>query len=462
MRKITIPKIMIAGDGGDSGKTIISCAFAKLLARRGVKVVAFKKGPDYIDAAWLSAASGSQTRNLDAFLMGEDYVRNSFALNSQGADFAIVEGNRGVYDGMDSKGSFSSANLAKILKTPVVLALPVRKTTRTVAARALGLKLFDESLNIAGVVLNFAAGRRHRKVVAESIESEAGLQVFGALPKIAGEKILPQRHLGLVTPSEYDEEIEKTMNFLADLIEENLDVDAILKIAENAEPLDFDEIDKAENERAKARIGYFKDRAFSFYYPENLEALEREGVELVEINSLEDERLPEIDGLYIGGGFPETSAAAISQNKSMLESVKEAVEKNAPVYAECGGLIYLTKSLEYEGEKYEMANVFDAELKLEAKPPGHGYFIGELMEDSIFFAKGSEIRGHEFHYSRPVNFKDVKRIVSVKRGSGFSDKTDGLTYKNAFASYAHIHAASHPEWARRFAESAEKYKIKQL
>jgi cobyrinic acid a,c-diamide synthase len=455
----SIPRLVIAGLSGDSGKTLSSLALLAVLRRRGLTVSVFKKGPDYIDSAWLSKIAGVRCRNLDTYLVDSRRVFETFVSKAAGSGIAIIEGNRGLFDGKDARGSHSTAELAKLLCAPVVLVVDVTKTTRTIAALINGCLAFDPELKIAGVILNRVAGSRHEDIIKESIKEYCKLPVLGALPKLGDAFApIPSRHLGLIPPSEH-ETAPDFCDTLADLAEKRLDIDSILKIATDSIPLDL----TSREEKAKAnpivKIGYFHDRVFTFYYPENLEALENAGAELVVISSLGDKSLPDIDALYIGGGFPETNAELLAGNNSMLESVKTASESGLPIFAECGGLMYLCRSIQFNGHSHPMSGVFPIDLKMNAKPVGHGYVSVKVAKPSPFFPLGTVIRGHEFHYSGPDNNDALPDCCfEMAEGYGLDGKRDGLLYKNTLAAYTHIHASGIESWASAFIKSALVYR----
>jgi len=454
-----LPRLVIAGLSGDSGKTIVTLSVLTALRRKSLAVSAFKKGPDYIDPAWLSWAAGSPCRNLDTFMISEDEVADIFLKNASKSDISIIEGNRGIYDGKDREGKHSTAELAKLLRAPVLLVVDCAKTTRTIAAIIKGCIDFDPEVNILGVILNKLAGERHRKVISDSIEEYCGIPILGAIPKIDDETdLIPGRHLGLVTPSEleFDDGLESNLYKIA---EKYLNLDEIIKKANNAKPLDFKPPISNGGIYPDVKIGYFKDSVFTFYYPENLEALSDHGAELVPISSLSRSSLPDIDGLYIGGGFPETHAEQLSKNRPLMDSVKSAAESGMPVYAECGGLIYLSRSLKWNSRVFPMTGLFDIDLEISKKPVGHGYVEFEIDRENPFYEVGALIRGHEFHYSTPLsNFETYPTCFNIKKGIGIGGNRDGLLYKNCFAAYAHIHAKGVPEWAVSFVKAAEIYK----
>jgi len=454
--------IVISGLSGDSGKTVVSCGLLACLKERGTNIYAFKKGPDYVDAAWLSLASGKPARNLDTYLMGFPAVKNSFIKYATGNGINVIEGNRGIFDGVDSKGTHSTAELAKLLQVPVIIVQDVSKVTRTAAASILGCQKLDPDLKIAGVILNKVAGERHAKIAKESIEELAGIPVLGAIPKLPGNYTLPSRHLGLITPGEYEAGSVFIKNFRK-VIKENVDVEKIIEIARTSIPLKIEKSERVkqgfDSSKTKVKIGYFKDKSFSFYYPENLEMLAEAGADLIEISSTQKNDLAELDALYIGGGFPETNLEGLSSNKEMMSSLKNLVEEGLPVYAECGGLMYLAKSVTWKGKEYSLSGILPIKIKVEEKPQGHGYSEVIVDDENPFFETGTAIKGHEFHYSKIYEYdQSLKTTFSVLRGTGCFNKRDGLTYKNVCASYFHIHALATPEWTEGMVKCAKKYK----
>ena len=454
---VHVPRLVVAGLSGDSGKTIVSLALTASLRERGLKVSTFKKGPDYIDAAWLTEVSGRNCRNLDSYLMSADDIMHSFLQEGENADIAIIEGNRGIFDGRNSEGTHSTAELAKLLQTPVLLVINAAKVTRTLAAIVKGCLDFDPEVKVAGIILNGIAGKRHETTIRESLAAYTSVPVLGTLPAWdKGDSLIPGRHLGLVTPSEFIEQ-ENLSQRLVQLGENNLEIEQIVELANSANDLPHRSVIRPVPKPQSVKVGVFRDSAFTFYYPENLEALEDAGAELVTISSLEDDHLPDIDALYIGGGFPETHAERMSSNRALLDAVKEAVENNLPVYAECGGLVFLSKSIEWEGKVYPMAGVFPLELTMQTKPVGHGYTEIEIAEDNPFFEKGIKIKGHEFHYSGPKEeILQSQCCMRVVTGVGLGNKLDGQLYRNCLATYMHIHALGTSAWAPGLIAAAQR------
>ncbi len=465
-------RIVIAGLAGDSGKTIVSCGLLSSFKSRGVNVTGFKKGPDYIDAAWLSLAAGKPARNLDSFLMGFPKVKESFLKRADKNGINIIEGNRGLFDGVNNKGTHSTAELASLLKAPVIIVQDISKVTRTAAASILGCINLGRNLNIEGAILNRAANERHSKIAKDAIEGETGIPVLGIIPKLSEKFILPERHLGLIMPDEFE---QKSIFLLGirNIIEDNVDVSKIMKLAVNAPSIDIDEtneesssehsishnFNKINNTREKISIGYFKDKSFSFYYPENLEMLNEAGVQLVPIALANYRALYNIDALYIGGGFPELNLEELASNKEMIKSIKKLADEGFPIYAECGGLIYLAKEIDWKGRKYPLSGVLPIKIKMNNKPQGHGYCEAVVDGKNPFYELGEIIKGHEFHYSSIYEYdSEIKTSLSLTRGVGCFNKKDGITYKNVFAGYIHVHALATPKWVNGIIKSAQQFK----
>lgn len=457
---MNIPRLVIAGLSGDSGKTLVSLSLSAFLQSKGKKLSVFKKGPDYIDAAWLGYAAGHVCYNLDTFLMEKEDIINSFAIHSQNSEIALIEGNRGLFDGKDVKGTHSTAELAKLLNAPVVLVVDVTKMTRTTAAIVNGCRDFDPNLNLAGVILNNVAGKRHQKIITDTISEFCNLPVLGAIPKL-GKKanLIPGRHLGLIPPTEFSDN-EKLSSTLSEIAEKYLNVEELKNIAKSAPEIsgNLKTEKRISSSDANVKIGYFKDSVFTFYYPDNLEALQNKGAELIPISSLADKKLPEIDALYIAGGFPETHAKQLSANRELMVAIKEKAHLGLPIYAECGGLIYLCNSLKWNDESFPMTGLFNIDLQMNEKPVGHGYTEIIIDQHNSYFKTGETLRGHEFHYSGPVvNLDNQLGCMTMSKGVGLGNKRDGLVYKNVFASYTHIHALGIKSWASAFVRNAREY-----
>jgi cobyrinic acid a,c-diamide synthase len=452
----------MAGLSGGAGKTILTLGLCRSLVHNGLTVKPFKKGPDYIDAAWLGLAARRQASNLDPFLMPSARLLSLFTTECATAQFGLIEGNRGLYDGKDTSGSCSTAELAKLLKAPVILVLDCTKMTRTVAAVLLGCRHFDPHLNLAGVVLNRTAGQRHRTILRQCVETYTDVPVVGILPKILPDPI-PERHMGLISDQEYAE-AEKILDSLAQVSRDCLNLPRIMKIAAAAPPVQSPEItnhsDSQQSEQDSVRIGVIRDAALWFYYKENLNELKSHGAELVELSLLSSAAWPEIHGLYLGGGFPETQAAMLSENIVIRNLVHGLANNGLPIYAECGGFMYLGESLICNEKIFPMAGVFPLQTMLCAKPQGHGYTVAKVIKPNPFHPQGLEFTGHEFHYSKCVSppSPEMSFALEMKRGCGIDARRDGLTHRNTFACYTHLHAYGVPSWAKNFVIAARQYK----
>ncbi|TGE37087.1 hydrogenobyrinic acid a,c-diamide synthase (glutamine-hydrolyzing) [Desulfosporosinus fructosivorans] len=461
-----VPRLVIGAPHGRSGKTTFTLGLLRAFARQGMAVQPFKKGPDYIDASWHTVAANCTCRNLDSFFMGKQEICSSVSKQALGKTITIIEGAMGLYDGLDMKGSSSTAEIAKVTRTPVLLVVDATRMTRSIAAMVMGYQHFDPEVNIVGVVLNKVARRpRHAKMAREAIEEFCKIPVVGAIPKDVNLTI-PDRHLGLVTSGEM-QETDSFLEYLADVICEHVDLDKILTLAQAAPELPQYEATQGtnipkysvKNRTLSPKIGFIQDASFSFYYPENIEALKNMGADVVPINALLDSNLPrDLDGLYIGGGFPEVFAAALEENRTLRGEIRQAGENGLPIYAECGGLMYLGRSIITPSKNFEMVGLLPLDTQMESKPQGHGYTIMEANPDQTWFDELSEIKGHEFHNSRVINLAPhVKFGLKVKRGHGIDGQHDGICYKNVFASYNHIHALGCPAWAERMVKLAANY-----
>jgi cobyrinic acid a,c-diamide synthase len=465
------PKLMIAALGGGSGKTILSMGLIAALRERGRAIAPYKKGPDYIDAGWLALAAGRPCYNLDPYLMDPQIMAGSFLSHTRPDDTAVVEANRGLFDGIDIEGSTSSSELAKYLNLPVLLCLDCTKTTRTMAAVVLGCRTFDPDVNIGGVVLNRVAGSRHEASLTKNIEYHTDVPVLGAIPKL-GEAHFPERHMGLVPAPEHAWARE-SLSAVSKMAGDYLDLEAIAKMADGVSsrgpvaPSDVtSQIDTSSSlaGREKPRIGIVRDAAFQFYYPENIEALALAGAETVFVSPLSQQALPEVDALYIGGGFPETHARQLTENSRFREELKALVEDGLPVYAECGGLMYLGNSLALDGETYPMCDVLPIVFGLHERPRGHGYTRVTVSAENPYYSVGTELKGHEFHYSylKELTGGELRLAFSMRRGDGLRDGMDGACYKNVLATYTHIHALGTPEWAPTLVENAMRYQQRKV
>ncbi len=383
---------------------------------------------------------------------------------------AIIEGAMGLYDGMDSVDHGTTAEVARLLDAPVLLVVNTVRMTGSVAAMVSGYQHFQRDTRIAGVILNYVSGSRHERKLREAVEQHCGIPVVGSIPRDEGLRI-EERHLGLI-PSLESNEAESSVERIGKKISLCFDLDGILAIAQSSTiaqhfslggegsgfPLSPQTVNATQTSKGQAervRVGILRDRAFTFYYPENVEALEEAGAEVLSINSFKDP-LPEVDGLYIGGGFPEFFLEELEKNRRLRKDIANAVEAGLPVYAECAGLMYLCRTISWEGRSYEMVGVIPSDVELSKKPQGHGYVVADVVGENPIFRIGLTLRGHEFHHSNLVNSKDLHFVYRIQRGQGVSGNKDGVVYKNVFGSYVHLHALGTPEWATGFVSLMRK------
>jgi cobyrinic acid a,c-diamide synthase len=490
-----VGRLVIAAPQGRSGKTTVALGLCAALAARGLAVQPFKKGPDYIDPSWLTEAAGRACRTLDPFfLISEAEVRRAFLRGAGGADISLIEGNHGLYDSLDDEGSGSTAAVARSLQAPIILVVNAARMSRSVAALVHGYQTFEPGTPIAAVVLNnvahntpsgaqstpygarstpYGAHSRHELKLRNAIERHCHLPVVGALPRSLGALprsdllTIPDRHLGLVPRAE-DEALIPAIEACRKAVEQYLDLDAVLDIARSAPPIPGWQEGRGGADASLApahlphpviaRVGVIRDRAFSFYYPENLEALTDAGAELIFVDALRDSHLPDMDALYIGGGFPEIFMQELSANRRLRLDIRAAAKGGLPIYAECGGLMYLSRRIIWGERSAEMVGALPCDVEVTARPQGHGYVMGEALEGNPFLPAGTIVRGHEFHHSRIVNWQgDLPTAYRLRRGNGLGGGRDGLVYGNVLAAYTHLHAAGSPGWAQGLLARARAY-----
>ncbi len=451
-------RLLISAAHKSSGKTTLSIGLISALTARGLTVQPFKKGPDYIDPMWLSAASGRTCRNLDFYLMRREEIHNVFARHAQDADIAIVEGNKGLYDGLELDGSNSNAALAKLLRLPVVLVLDTRGVIRGVAPLLLGYQAFDREVNIAGVILNHVGGSRHEAKLRAVVEHYTDIPVLGMVQhdKALG---IDERHLGLM-PSNETPEAARHIAEMGRIIGGQVDLDRLLAIARTAPPLTLPSQRHVNAPPPTVRIGIAQDAAFGFYYADDLDALRAAGAELVPFSPMRDPKLPAVDALFLGGGFPEVFAGELSANQSLRTEIRAAIEAGLPAYAECGGLMYLARSISWHGETHAMAGVVPGDVVMHEKPVGRGYV--RLKETPCFPWPADDtppqtVMAHEFHYSSLENLpSDLIYAYDVERGYGVNGTHDGIVHKNLLASYTHLRSLEGYNWAGRFVASVRR------
>ena len=443
-----LPRVVISSPQGRSGKTIVAIGLCAAFRQRGLLVQPFKKGPDYIDPSWLSAIASRSCRNLDVFLMPEEVLLSSFQRACGDVDLVLIEGAMGLYDGFEPNGEGSTAHLARLIHSPVLLVVNAARMTRSIAAMVMGYQHFEPETHIAGVILNNVSGSRHETKLKAAIEQHCGLPIVGSIPRDSSMHIM-ERHLGLM-PYPEAEESAFIIDRIGHRLKNYLDSDNVLAIAKSAKTVLMADTTISTPKTPVVKVGVMRDRVFNFYYPENLEALQQAGAELVFINSLQDQKLPDIDGLYIGGGFPEFFLAELETNSGLRQDIAHAVENGLPVYAECAGLMYLCRNIHWHSQQYEMVGTIPAEVEICQRPQGHGYVIVKINEDNPLFPSGLTLRGHEFHHSKLHLNGNVKFGYRIQRGYGIDGKVDGIIYKNVFAAYTHLHALGSFYWAESF------------
>jgi cobyrinic acid a,c-diamide synthase len=447
------PRLLISAAHKSSGKTTVSVGLCAALTERGHVVQPFKKGPDYIDPLWLGAACHRDCRNLDFHTMPPRLIRETFERVSKGADLSLIEGNKGLFDGVDLEGANSSAMLANWLEAPVVLVVDCAGMTRGIAPLLLGYQAFDQSLRIAGVILNKVSGPRHEKKLRDVVAHYTRIPVLGAVHRGPDMEIM-ERHLGLVPANEADAAAEAIAR-LARAVASQVDLDAIVDLARQAPPVEMADSPLPAVPAATLRIGIARDPAFGFYYPDDIEALRQAGAEPVPFDTLRDSHLPpDLDGLFIGGGFPETHMAELEANASLRAEIRARGQAGMPIYAECGGLMYLSRAIVWRGERREMVGLVPGDAVMYRAPQGRGYV--RLRETADFpwprLEDGPGVMpAHEFHHSRLENIEGEPRFAyQVIRGAGIAEKQDGIIVGNTLATYAHMRSVGANPWAPRF------------
>lgn len=448
------PRIFISAAHKSSGKTTISIGLCAALRNRGKNVRPFKKGPDYIDPIWLSHAAKNPCYNLDFYTSDTDEILDTLFFHSRNSDISIIEGNKGLYDGLDLDGSNSNAALAVLSKTPVVLVIDSRGMTRGIAPLILGYQAFDPEIRIAGVILNNVGGSRHQEKLQNVIEHYTDATVVGAVhnnPKLH----LPERHLGLKPGNEYSE-VEEKINEIGSIIATQVELDKIMEIAASAAVIKRHFPPESRPGPGKTlRIAIARDAAFNFYYQNDLDAFAECGAELIEIDTLHDTKLPDnIDGLFIGGGFPETQMEKLAANTALRTEIYNKIESGLPVYAECGGLMYLSRGIEWQDKKAEMVGIIAGDTVMHRRPQGRGYV--RMKKTAVFpwpqkSTANKVIKAHEFHYSSLDNLLDAGEFAfQVLRGTGIDGEYDGIVYKNLFACYTHQRNTRNNPWVENF------------
>jgi cobyrinic acid a,c-diamide synthase len=445
-----MPHLYLSAAHKSSGKTTVMLGLCRALHQRGMKVRAFKKGPDYIDPIWHGQASSRPSYNLDFHMMEQDEILDLFRRHSATADISLIEGNKGLYDGMDVEGSNSNAALAKLLGAPVVLVLDCVGMTRGIAPLVLGYQAFDPAINIAGVILNKVGGPRHEEKLRAVIERYTDVKVLGAV-RMDADLVIVERHLGLM-PSNESEQAEARIEAIAARIKDQVDLDALIDLAATANPQKAMESAGVRNLLGTGlKLAYACDKSFGFYYQEDLDTLRNAGVQMTPLDTLVDERLPEVDGLIIGGGFPEIFIDELAGNSALRTDIRRAVTAGLPVYAECGGLMYLSRSLRWNDKFGDMVGIIPGDTVMGARPVGRGYAALAETENGLWPAHRETIPAHEFHYSHMENLEPgLTYAYRVLRGQGIDGANDGYVRHNLLASYCHRRGSGARGWIAPF------------
>ena len=454
------PRVLIAGDRSSSGKTTIVAGLLSALRRKGLAVQPFKVAMDYIDPSYHTWITGRNCRNLDGYLMKEEAVREIYAHAAEKADIAVIEGVRGLYEGYDGDLG-STAQMAKLLRVPVIFVVDARSITRSCAALVKGYMDYDPQVDFKGVILNKVGSDRHAEKAIREVERYAGVEVVGVIRRNE-DMHLAMRHLGLVPVLEgktRHEGFANRVDRIREIVEEGIDLSRIIEMARAAQPLPDVEPDlyKKNSAGEGLRIGIARDEAFNFYYRDNLEMMEMAGAELVPYSPVHDRALPHVDGIYIGGGYPELYARELSENSAMLSSLESFHQGGHPIFAECGGLMYLGREIEWEGETQEMAGLVPGKAR-RGKVRVVSYVHGRLTRDSPLGRAGEAIMGHEFHHSEMIMDEGADYAIRLERGRGIKDGWDGLCRENLVANYTHIHSASFRGFPAHFLEACRTQK----
>jgi cobyrinic acid a,c-diamide synthase len=454
-----IKGIVIAATKSGSGKTTVALGLMAALKRRGLTVAPFKVGPDFIDPGHHSRITGRVSRNLDGWMLSDAYNRRCFQQAAEGADIALVEGVMGLYDGYDGKSEAgSTAQMAKLLNLPVVLVVDAASMARSAAALVQGFENFDPGLQFAGVIFNNLGSPGHLKYLIDALAGNVRMPCLGGILRNS-RVVIPERHLGLVTDDEHVLTEERVVE-LADVIDTHVDVSGLLERLEDRQLSLAD--DQPGDGPVQVKVGVARDKAFCFYYQDNLDLLEKAGAELAFFSPTDDACLPPgLDGLYLGGGYPELFARQLSKNTQMLKQIREQSRQGLPVYAECGGFMYLCDALvDLDGHTFPMAGCFPFKTKMSSSLRALGYREITLSRDTILGPAGRVIRGHEFHYSameeKPSG--DIETVYTATRRASDQKLAGGYQVNRTLGSYNHLHFGSCPDVADTFIDTCKRYR----
>jgi cobyrinic acid a,c-diamide synthase len=456
--------LLVAGTASGVGKTTVALAIMAALRRRGLAVQPFKCGPDFLDTGYHTRICGRIARNLDTWMLSVEANRSVLRSGAQYADVVVAEGMMGLFDGKSGSTEIgSSAEIAKLLKLPVVLVVDAAKSARSIAAVVLGFEMFDTELRLAGVVLNRVASERHYEMLREAIETSCKTKILGWLPP-APTISIPERHLGLQGADERTADSQEAMiDALASLAEKHLDLDGLLTLECGLEMAEAEPARMANSRLDDiVRVGVPYDHAFSFYYEDNLDMLREQGAEIVRFSPLNDASLPPgLDALYLGGGYPELHANQLSNNLSMLDEVRRFAASGKPIYAECGGMLYLSEDLTVLGKRYAMTGVLPLSMQMTERLVQFGYATVEFTEDCLLGRKGTVVRGHSFHYSRIVSRGELETSYHVQYSISGKEELEGFRQRNVLASYIHLHFRANPAVAENFVSAIRQARILQ-
>ena len=453
--------IYISAAHKSSGKTIISIGLSRIFSNLNIDTQTYKKGPDYIDMGWLSAASRNNCYNLDFNTQTKDEIVNLY--NKKNLDFNIIEGNKGLYDGLDVLGSDDNSAMSILLNTPVILVIDAEGITRGIAPLMQGYINFEKKCNIRGVILNKVSTERHENKLIKAVENYTDLKIFGSIRK-NNDLVISERHLGLI-PSNEKKFINKKINYISKIVEESVDKNAIFKFCieykkrkDIKKRKDSPEYIKSEK---NIKLGIFHDSSFGFYYHDDIENFIKYGAEIIYIDAIKDNKLPSVDALFIGGGFPETNAAKLEKNKTLKKEIKKFIDEGNPCYAECGGLMYLTENIYYKNKKVKMVGIIPGYANMSKKPVGRGYVKLKVNANHPWKIKNNKLlNAHEFHHANLIfnNVKKYKYAYDVKRGYGSDGEHDGYIYKNLLANFSHLRHTKKYPWIKYFMNFIEEKK----
>ena len=456
--KKNINSIYLSAAHKSSGKTIISIGLSRILSNFNHNVRTFKKGPDYIDMSWLTLASRNSCYNLDFNTQSKNEIKSFF--NNRKSKINLIEGNKGLYDGINVNGTDDNSAMSILINAPVILVIDTEGITRGIAPLLQGYINFEKKCKINGIILNKVKTDRHENKLINAIKYYTDLHILGSVRKNK-DLIITERHLGLIPPNE-NSIAEKKIELISKIILDSIDKKEFRKIGINLKKINEEKKYKANLETKKTgnqiKIGIIKDNSFGFYYQDDIENIEKSGSDVIYINSIKDKKLPKIDGLFIGGGFPEISAAKISKNKNLMKEIKKYIDSGGPCYSECGGLMYLSSSIKFKNKKHKMVGVIPGNIDMLEKPVGRGYVKLRTTKNHLWGIKENiSINAHEFHHAN-INFKNnIKRkfAYNVNRGYGINGLNDGFQYKNLLANFSHLRHTKKTPWIKHFIKFIE-------